>query len=142
MRAEGHPNETSHVPQARPRAEPLRPGDYARLALAGPDTPARARARDQQADVFGETLRRRVLYRLAALDPEPDALAPTLLAIATELGEPPGPARAICMTIHEEWAAAAHNEEFLAYLIDQAMRAGRPRLSETQGEIPAGPSSS
>jgi hypothetical protein len=101
---------------------PLFPGDYARLVLAAAGGPPRARARDQQADVVGEGLRRRVLDRLAALDPEPEALESTLLAIVAELREPAGATRAVCTAIYQEWEMARENPGFLSFLIAQAMR--------------------
>ena len=51
--------------------EPLRPRDLALLLLASRDLRPRQRARDQQADAAGLALKRRVLDRVAALDPEP-----------------------------------------------------------------------
>jgi hypothetical protein len=112
----------STVPPLESHKAPLRPGDYARLVLAVTGVPPRARARDQQADLLGEALRRRILNRLAALDPDPEALEPTLMAIATELDEPAGPSRAICMSIFQEWEMSRHNSGFVSFLIEQAVR--------------------
>jgi hypothetical protein len=51
----------------------------------------RQRARDQQADLAGLQLKRRILDRLAALDPEPADLEGALIRIVEEFGEPTGP---------------------------------------------------
>src|SRR5438270_4314184 len=82
---------------------PLRPRDLALLLLASGDLLPRQRARDQQADRAGLALKGRVLDRLAALDPEPEAVEATLLQIVDEIGPPTGPTRAIALHIHEEW---------------------------------------
>jgi hypothetical protein len=115
------------------RAECLRPGDYARLALAGAGLPPRARARDQQADVVGEKLRRRVLSRLAALDPDGETLEATLVALAAEMGEPAGPTRAVCMSILQEWEMARFSPGFVSLLIEEALRADKPPPRTVQG---------
>jgi|GEM_PF-6004368 len=74
----------------------VRPGDFARIWLAASGSPPRARARDQQADLAGEALRQRVLNRLIVLDPDPEELEATLLAVIMEFGEPAGPTRGVC----------------------------------------------
>src|SRR6516225_9313045 len=71
---------------------PLRPRDLALLLLASRDLRPRQRARDQQADVAGLDLKRRVLDEVAALDPEPDELDAALMAITARLDVPSGPA--------------------------------------------------
>jgi hypothetical protein len=101
---------------------PPRPVDFARVALAAGALPPRARARDQQADLAGEVLRRRVLNRLAVLDPEPEALEDALLAIIAEVGEPTGPTRGICTTLLQEWQMARLQPAYWTYLMDQALR--------------------
>jgi hypothetical protein len=103
--------------------QPLRPGDFARVLLASSGDPPRARARDQQADMIGEAIKRRVLNRLVALDPEPESLEATLLTIIQELGEPSGSTRAVCTAIADEWEMARQSPGFWGYLIGQAMRA-------------------
>src|SRR5207248_10238139 len=81
----------------------------------------RKRARDQQADRAGMELKRRMLDRLAALDPEPAALEAALLAIVEEFDPPTGPSRAIAATLLEEWATAATTPEWVAHLLAEAM---------------------
>src|SRR5262249_46373002 len=76
-------------------AEPLRPRDLALLLLASGDLLPRQRARDQQADLAGLRLKRTVLDRLMALDPEPEDLEAALVRIVEEAGPPTGPQRAV-----------------------------------------------
>jgi hypothetical protein len=125
---------------ARPEfpAEPLRPGDFAGVLLAAGGDPPRARARDQQADMIGEALKRRVLNRLVVLDPEPEAMEAALLTIVEELGEPSGPTRAVCTAIAQEWEMARLSSGFWPYLIEQAMQADeRPARSKgNRGPLP------
>jgi hypothetical protein len=100
-----------------PPGEPLRPRDLAVLLLASGDLRPRKRARDQQADLAGLQLKRRVLDRLAALDPEPAELEAALVRIVEEIGEPTGPTRAIALTVRAEWQAAAAAPEWVAHLL-------------------------
>ncbi len=103
-----------------PPNEPVRPRDLALLLLNSGDLRPRKRARDQQADRAGLGLKRRVLERLAELDPEPADLDAALARIITEVGEPTGPTRAIALTVREEWQAAAASPEWVAYLLGEA----------------------
>ena len=107
--------------QADP-SEPLRPRDLALLLAASEHTP-RQRARDQQADRAGMVLRRRVLERLAVLDPEPLELDAALARIIEEFGPPTGPTRAIALTIREEWHAACAAPDWIAHLLGEAASA-------------------
>jgi hypothetical protein len=100
---------------------PVRPGDFARILVAGSGTPPRARARDRQADLAGEALRRQVLNRLIVLDPEPEDLEETLMAIVADLGEPTGPTRGICTALRQEWEMAAISPEYWSFLVGQAL---------------------
>src|SRR5919108_309627 len=84
----------------------LRPRDLALLLLASGDLLPRKRARDQQPDITGLALKRRMLDRLAMLDPEPEQFDETLLRIIDEMGPPAGPARALAVNIREEWQMA------------------------------------
>jgi hypothetical protein len=101
---------------------PLRPGDFARILLAAAGDPPRTRARDQQADILGEALRRRVLNRLVVLDPEPENLESALLTIVAELDEPAGSTRAVCTAIVQEWEMARLGPGFWPFLIGQAIQ--------------------
>ena len=74
-----------------PPQAPLRPRDLALVMLASRDLLPRQRARDQQADLAGLALKRRVLEQVAALDPEPAELEATLARIVEDLGQPASP---------------------------------------------------
>jgi hypothetical protein len=103
-----------------PLPEPLRPRDLALLLLASGDLLPRQRARDQQADIAGMDLKRRILDRLAAIDPEPHDLEAALLRIVEEIGLPQGPARAVAASIRDEWRAACAAPEWVAQLLAEA----------------------
>jgi hypothetical protein len=110
----------------------LRPRDLALLLLASGEMLPRQRARDQQADRAGLALKRRVLERLVALDPEPEALDAALARIITDLGPPEGPTRAIALVVRAEWHAACASPEWVAHLLGESTRqsetgAGRDR---------------
>jgi hypothetical protein len=100
----------------------LRPRDLALLLLASGDTAPRQRARDQQADLAGLDLRRRLLNALLALDPEPDDLEAALLQIVEELGPPTGPTRSLALAFHEEWRTAVSTPEWVTHLLGEAVR--------------------
>ena len=102
----------------------MRPRDLAILLLASGDLLPRKRARDQQADRAGLDLKRRLLDRLAALDPEPADLEATLLTIVEEMGPPTGPARAIAAVVRDEWLAACASPEWVAHLLAEATSDG------------------
>jgi hypothetical protein len=107
----------------------LRPADVATLLLASGELLPRRRARDQQADVAGLELKRRVLDLLVALDPEPGELELALGRIVELIGPPFGPTRAICASVRDDWEAAAMAPELVDWLVAQALRA-----NDTQGE--------
>jgi hypothetical protein len=100
--------------------ENLRPRDLAVMLLASGDLLPRQRARDQQADLAGAELKRRVLSHVIELDPEPSELAAVLDKIVREIGEPAGPTRAIAAGVLEEFDSARTTPELLAWLLDQA----------------------
>ncbi len=102
--------------------EPLRPRDLALLLLSSGDLRPRQRARDQQADHAGLALQRRVLDRLAALDPDPADLAAALQHIVDEFGPPHGPTRAIAESVRDDWQAACASPDWLHHLLHQATR--------------------
>lgn len=110
--------------ERRDSLDSLRPRDLALLLLASGDLRPRKRARDQQADLAGLQLKRRVLECLAALDPDPADLEATLVRIVEEIGPPTGPTRAIAVTVHEEWQAACVAPEWVAHLLGEALREG------------------
>jgi hypothetical protein len=99
---------------------PLRPRDLALLLLASGDLLPRIRARDQEADRAGLNLKRRVLDRLAAFDPEPEAFLAALAQIIEEIGSPTGPTRAVAQSFQEDWHAALAAPEWVAHLLTEA----------------------
>ena len=101
---------------------PLRPKDLANLLLASGDLLPRQRARDQQADLAGMELKREVLQRLSALDPDPEQLDAALVQIVEAMGEPSGPTRGICLSVRYDWDAACQSPEFVAWLLEEALR--------------------
>jgi hypothetical protein len=113
-----------------PREEPLRPRALALLLLATTERLPRERARDQQADLAGLLLMRRVLDRLAALDPEPDALEAALAQIVQELSPPSGPVRAMATLVRDEWRYACATPEWVAHLLAEAVRSPERRREE------------
>ena len=103
--------------------EPLRPRNLALLLLASGDLRPRQRARDQQADQAGLSLKCRMLDRLAALDPEPGELEAALQRIVEEIGPPHGPSRAIASSIRDDWLHASTSPAWIQQLLEQAKRA-------------------
>ena len=99
----------------------VRPRDLALLLLASRDLKPRQRARDQQADVAGLALKRRILDRMAAVDPEPGELEACLVQIIQDLGPPFGPARSIATMIREEWQAACLCPDWVDHLLAEAV---------------------
>ncbi len=108
---------------------PLRPKDLANLMLSGGDLLPRQRARDQQADLAGMALKREVLERLSALDPEPEEIDDALARIIEAIGEPSGPTRGVCLHVKYDWEAACQSPEFVGWLLHEALResSGEPR---------------
>jgi hypothetical protein len=90
------------------------------LLLASGDLRPRIRARDQEADRAGLNLKRRILDRLAALDPEPEEVVATLARIIEEIGPPTGPTRAVAQSIQDDWNAALAAPEWVAHLLREA----------------------
>ncbi len=106
---------------------PCRPRDLANLLLAGPGLRSRQRARDQQADQAGIELKRQVLLRLAAVDPDPEDIETALDRIIREMGPPYGPTRGICLTVRNDWEVASSSPQFVAWLLQEALREGEGR---------------
>lgn len=106
---------------------PVRPRNLALLLLASGHLLPRDRARDQQSDLAGMALKRDVLERLSALDPEPEEFEATLGEIIAAIGEPTGPTRGVCLDIRSDWEAAQASPEFVPWLLRQAIREGEGR---------------
>ncbi len=114
---------------------PCRPRDLAQLMLAGPGLRTRQRARDQQADKAGIELKRQVLVRLAALDPEPADIIGALEQIISDIGPPYGPTRGVCLSIRSDWEAACTSPQFVTWLLQEAVRdGGGPRRGKQRAD--------
>jgi len=116
-------------------SDPLRPRDFALLLLASGDVLPRRRARDQQADQTGLELKRCILDRLVALDPEPAELELALIRIVEEIGPPTGPTRAVAATIRDDWLTACRTPEWIAQLLGDALRECREG-EQGAGQLP------
>jgi hypothetical protein len=110
----------------------LRPKDLALLLLASGDLLPRKRARDQQADIAGLELKRRILDLLVVIDPEPVELERALVQIVAELGPPHGPTRAICASFRDDWESAALAPELVDWLLEQALQEGENQGPRTK----------
>ena len=122
-----------------------RPKDIALLLLASGDLLPRQRARDQQADITGNSLKSRILNALVQLDPEPEQVEATLEQIIALLGPPTGPTRAIAVGVLEEWQAACASPEFVEWLLAQAIQESLELMEGHRGrksyQTPASPDS-
>jgi hypothetical protein len=115
-------------------AEPLRPRDLALLLLASGDLSPRQRARDQQADRAGMSLKRQILEGLAACDPEPQDLEAALMEIVEQIGPPTGPTRALAVGIRDEWRTACTSPEWVSQLLGEAaLDSGTPDKERKRG---------
>jgi hypothetical protein len=112
---------TEGLTPAASDASTRRPRDFALLLLAIGSDPPRARARDQQADRAGGELLRRVLDRLASLDPEPADLDAALGSIVASIGEPTGPTRGVCSLLREEWEQTLASPDAWSWLLAEAL---------------------
>jgi hypothetical protein len=113
--------------------EPLRPRDFALMLLASRDLRPRRRARDQQADTAGLTLKRGLLEEVAARDPEPADLEAVLAEAVVALGPPSGPPRAVAAVIRDEWQMACAAPDWVAQLLAEAIDAGAEPRSPSRG---------
>jgi len=99
----------------------LRPADVCRAllsALDASDGRRRKRKRDQTADAIGLALKRTLLERAVADDPEPEGFEQWLLdypRTSTAPGEA-GPAQAMARAVFEEWRLAHSLGEFRIWL--------------------------
>jgi hypothetical protein len=99
----------------------LRPREFALLLLAG-EAPPRARARDQQADRAGLSLKRHILETLLADDPEPEMMESSLMALVDSSTPPQGAARAVAVSILHEWKMMLDSPQWAAHLLDAAVQ--------------------
>ena len=68
---------------------------------------------------------RKVLDRLAALDPDPEDCEAALFGIIEEFGEPTGPTRGLCVRFSQEWREFEGNPEAWSWLLNEAIEAGQ-----------------
>jgi hypothetical protein len=97
----------------------MRPRDLALLLLSSGELLPRQRLRSQSPDSAGLELKRRLLQRVADLDPEPGQLEATLARLIDELGPPSGPIRALAIGFRDDWQGLASNPEWLKQLRDE-----------------------
>jgi hypothetical protein len=102
----------------------MRPRDLAELLLSSEELRPPKRWRSQTPDVAGIELKRRLLQRVADLDPEPDDLEAALARLIDELGPPPGPIRALAIGFRDDWRGLASNPAWLVQLREEAARQG------------------
>jgi hypothetical protein len=94
----------------------MRPRDLALLLLSSGEVQPRPRQRGQSPDAAGLALKRRLLQRIADLDPEADHLDAALTRLIDELGPPPGPIRALALGFRDDWQAAPVNPAWVEQL--------------------------
>jgi hypothetical protein len=69
-------------------------------------------------------LKRRLLERIAELDPEAGALEATLARVVEELGPPSGPFRSLAIGFRDDWLGLASNPQWIEQLREEAARQG------------------
>jgi hypothetical protein len=121
---------------ASARPTPVRPGAFCAFllqALEAAEGQTRRRKRDQSPDKIGLAIKRELLQRAAAADPEPAAFEGWLMEQILRTPSA-GPVRAMCEQIYLEYQMAALQPDFAAWLAagapsDDADPAGteRPR---------------
>jgi hypothetical protein len=103
----------------------MRPRDLAQLLLSSEELRPSRRKRSQSPDVAGLELKRRLLLRVAEIDPEPGDLESSLARLIDELGPPPGPIRALAIGFRDDWQGLVANPAWLDQLREEAAREGR-----------------
>ena len=96
-----------------------RPGDVCRellSALEASEGRRKRRKRDTTPDSIGLALKRDLLERAVAADPEPEAFEAWLLEQCRAAGEADGGVRAMALSIFEEWRFAQQAESFRDWL--------------------------
>jgi hypothetical protein len=99
----------------------LRPADVCKALLNALDASEgrkRKRKRDQTPDTIGLTIKRSLLDRAVADDPEPEAFEEWLFRYPTDCSTPewPGAASAMARALLEEWRLAHSLDDFRAWL--------------------------
>jgi hypothetical protein len=103
----------------------IRPADVCRALLAALDASEgrrRSRKRDQTPDAFGLSVKRDLLQRAVADDPDPDAFEAWLLAYPSTCPtrELTGPATAMARAVFDEWQLAHRMGSFRQWLEEGA----------------------
>jgi len=96
-----------------------RPGDVCRELLAALDASEgrrKRRKRDTTPDAIGLEVKRDLLERAVAADPEPDAFEAWLLEQCIAAGGAEGGVRAMALSIFEEWRLAHDAAAFREWL--------------------------
>ena len=97
----------------------IRPGDVCRellAALAASEGKRRRRKRDTTPDAIGLAIKRELLERAAAADPEPDEFEAWLHEQCLAAGAGDGGVRAMALSIFEEWRLAHDADAFRDWL--------------------------
>jgi hypothetical protein len=99
----------------------FRPADVCRALLAALEASEgrrRTRKRDQTPDAFGLSVKRELLQRAVAEDPEPESFEEWLLTypLTVQAPELAGPAHAMARAVFEEWQLAHALGEFRTWL--------------------------
>jgi hypothetical protein len=100
-----------------------RPGDVCRELLAALDASEgrrKRRKRDTTPDAIGLAVKRDLLERAVAANPEPDAFEGWLLEQCAAAGPAEGGVRAMALSIFEEWRLAHDAESFRSWLTQGA----------------------
>ena len=100
-----------------------RPGDVCRELLAALDASEgrrKRRKRDTTPDAIGLAVKRDLLERAAAADPEPDDFEAWLIEQCAAVGPAEGGVRAIAVSIFEEWRLARDSGSFRSWLAEGA----------------------
>ena len=119
---------------------PLRPGAVCRELLAALDASEgrrRRRKRDTTPDAIGLAIKRDLLERAVAADPEPDQFEAWLQEQCLAAGGSEGGVRAMALSIFEEWRLARDAESFREWLArgapsDDAVREGTAPKGEQE----------
>ena len=119
---------------------PLRPGAVCRELLAALDASEgrrRRRKRDTTPDAIGLAIKRELLERAVAADPEPDQFEGWLHEQCLAAGGSEGGVRAMALSVFEEWRLAHDAESFREWLArgapsDDAVREGTAPKGEQE----------
>lgn len=101
------------------RTRPLRPALLCQellVALDASEGRRRRRKRNTTADAIGLEIKRRLLERCIADDPEPDEFEAWLLDQVLSVGSGSGGVRAMAMSILDEWKLALAGDSYGAWL--------------------------